>query len=213
MRQGRRCGIAIPWTTWGFPSVSSLPPPFFSSFVLYSLEASKANSFLSSPLLDEYESYSTPVSAATTFLFSLTSNRTKTTFLPILGFINSVLRACVVWAFHHASHPEKNNITFLFWWLDRHGPAEQRFGALNMTAALGPYIMRHPEVKNNMEHFMLQFVSPELSSPEPYLRAIVSYLSILWNLLLRLDSYVLIGPRDPRNGNQKRVHMVKWRIT
>ena len=43
-----------------------------------------------------------------------------------------------------------------------------------MTAALGPYIMRHPEVKNNMEHFMLQFVSPELSSPEPYLRAIVS---------------------------------------
>ena len=44
-----------------------------------------------------------------------------------------------------------------------------------MTAALGPYIMRHPEVKNNMEHFMLQFVSPELSSPEPYLRAIVSW--------------------------------------
>ena len=43
-----------------------------------------------------------------------------------------------------------------------------------MTAALGPFIMRHPEVKSNMEHFMLQFVSPELSSPEPYLRAIVS---------------------------------------
>ena len=44
-----------------------------------------------------------------------------------------------------------------------------------MTAALGRYIMRHPEVKNNMEHFMLQYVSPELSSPEPYLRAIVSW--------------------------------------
>ena len=43
-----------------------------------------------------------------------------------------------------------------------------------MTAALGPHIMHHPDIKNNMEHFMLQFVSPELSSPEPYLRAIVS---------------------------------------
>lgn len=43
-----------------------------------------------------------------------------------------------------------------------------------MTAALGRYIMRHPEVKNNMEHFVVQFVSPELSSQEPYMRAIVS---------------------------------------
>ena len=78
-------------------SVGELPflLPYFSSFVLYLLEA-KTNSFLSSPFLDEYESYSTPVSAATTFLFSLASNRTKATFLPILGFINSVLRACVV---------------------------------------------------------------------------------------------------------------------
>lgn len=68
-----------------------------------------------------------------------------------------------------------------------------------MTAALGPYIMRHPEVKNNMEHFMLQFVSPELSSPEPYLRAIVSwspifrflllYFILFGNLLLTFDLY------------------------
>ena len=48
-----------------------------------------------------------------------------------------------------------------------------------MTAALGRHIMRHPEVKNNMEHFMVQFVSPELSSQEPYLRAIVSW-SVLY---------------------------------
>jgi hypothetical protein len=38
---------------------------------------------------DEYESFGTPVSAATSFLFSLASNRTKTTFMPILGFIVS----------------------------------------------------------------------------------------------------------------------------
>ncbi|KJA23271.1 hypothetical protein HYPSUDRAFT_40079 [Hypholoma sublateritium FD-334 SS-4] len=96
--------------------------------------------------VDEYETFTTPVAAATTFLLSLAGNRTKVTFLPILGFINSILRA--------------------------HGPAEQRFGALNMTAALGRQIMKHPDVKNNMEQFMLQFVSPELESPEPFLRAI-----------------------------------------
>ncbi|PPQ78743.1 hypothetical protein CVT25_010746 [Psilocybe cyanescens] len=96
--------------------------------------------------VDEYETFTTPVAAATTFLLSLAGNRTKATFLPILGFINSILRV--------------------------HGPPEQRFGALNMTAALGRQIMKHPEVKNNMEQFMLQFVSPELESPEPYLRAI-----------------------------------------
>lgn len=43
--------------------------------------------------LDEYETFDTPVSAATTFLFSLASNRTKTTFLPILAFVNGVLQS------------------------------------------------------------------------------------------------------------------------
>ncbi|TFK34758.1 armadillo-type protein [Crucibulum laeve] len=96
--------------------------------------------------VDEYESFATPVSAATTFLFSLASNRTKTTFMPILGFINTVLRS--------------------------NAAAPQRFGALNMTAALGPWIMRHPDVKNSMEQFVLQFVTPEFQSPEPYMRAV-----------------------------------------
>lgn len=47
------------------------------------------------------------------------------------------------------------------------------FGALNMTAALCPWIMRHPEVKNNMEQFILQFVTPKFADTRPYLRAIV----------------------------------------
>lgn len=47
-------------------------------------------------LLDEYESYDTPTSAATTFLLSLASNRTKVTFMPILGLINSVLASYVL---------------------------------------------------------------------------------------------------------------------
>ena len=45
--------------------------------------------------VDEYENYSSPVSAATTFLFQLVSSRSKTTFMPILGFVNSVLASCV----------------------------------------------------------------------------------------------------------------------
>ncbi|ETW81490.1 hypothetical protein HETIRDRAFT_125032 [Heterobasidion irregulare TC 32-1] len=96
--------------------------------------------------VDEYENYSSPVSAATTFLFQLVSSRSKTTFMPILGFVNSVL----------ASNPA----------------APQRFGALNMTAALGPFIMRHAEVKNNMAQFMSQHVLPQFTSPEGYMRAI-----------------------------------------
>ncbi|KAF7314790.1 Importin N-terminal domain-containing protein [Mycena kentingensis (nom. inval.)] len=96
--------------------------------------------------VDEYESFATPVSAATTFLFSLASNRTKGCFMPILGFVNGILRSGAA-------------------------PA-QRFGALNMTAALGPWMMRHPEVMPSMEQFILQYVTPEFSAPEGYLRAI-----------------------------------------
>lgn len=52
-----------------------------------------------------------------------------------------------------------------------------------MTAALGPWIMRHPEVKNNMEQFMLQFVTPELESGDVYVRAIVRFSFLcFWSL-------------------------------
>ncbi|KAH9924352.1 ARM repeat-containing protein [Epithele typhae] len=98
--------------------------------------------------VDEFEAYDSPVSAATSFLFALASNRTKTTFLPILGFINQVLQ----------SKPA----------------APQRFGALNMTAALGPFIMRHPDVKGNMPQFVLQHVFPEFNAQEPYMRAVAN---------------------------------------
>lgn len=42
-----------------------------------------------------------------------------------------------------------------------------------MTSALGPFIMKHPQVKDSMEQFMLQHVLPEFKAPEPYLRSIV----------------------------------------
>jgi len=44
-----------------------------------------------------------------------------------------------------------------------------------MTAALGPWILRHPDVASGMEQFVLQFVGPEFASPEGYMRAIVSF--------------------------------------
>ena len=73
-------------------------------------------------------------------------SRTKVTFVPILGFINNVLR----------SNPE----------------APQKYGALNMTVALAPFIMRHPDVKDSMELFLMQHVLPCFNASEPYLRAV-----------------------------------------
>ncbi|KAL1950524.1 hypothetical protein VTO73DRAFT_5648 [Trametes versicolor] len=143
-----------PKSTWGL-----LKPHFenlVSSYVFpqLSFNATKQEQWTTDPIefvrttVDEFEAFDSPVSAATSFLFSLASNRTKTTFLPILGFINRVLQ----------SKPA----------------APQRYGALNMTAALGPFIMRHPEVKGNMEQFMIQNVLPEFTATEPYMRAVAS---------------------------------------
>lgn len=42
-----------------------------------------------------------------------------------------------------------------------------------MLAALGPYIMRHPDLPN-VEEFMLTWVTPALDrSQEPFIRAVV----------------------------------------
>ncbi|KAJ8518430.1 hypothetical protein ONZ45_g4489 [Pleurotus djamor] len=141
-----------PMSTWKL-----LKPHFeklVSSFVFpqLSFTAAKQERWQNDPVdyvrtsVDEYENYATPISSATTFLLSIASNRTKSTLMPILAFINSVLN----------SNPS----------------APQRFGALNMTAALGPCIMRHPDVRPNMEQFVLQHVTPAFTASEPYLKAI-----------------------------------------
>ncbi|KAH7915448.1 armadillo-type protein [Hygrophoropsis aurantiaca] len=141
-----------PKTTWFLlkPHVDNLVASF--AFPQLCFTASKQQLWESDPVeyvraaVDEYENFSSPVSGATSFLLSLASNRTKTAFLPILNFVNTVLRS--------------------------NAPAPQRFGALTITSALGPFIIRHPEVKGNMEQFMLQHVLPEFSATEPYMRAI-----------------------------------------
>jgi hypothetical protein len=78
-----------------------------------------------------------------------------------------------------------------------------------MTAALGRQIMKHPEVKNNMEQFMLQFVSPELESSEPFLRAIVRYLAFSV-VVFHPDHHITssVGSGDFGHSDEARPRMV-----
>ena len=52
-------------------------------------------------------------------------------------------------------------------------PPTQKYGALNMTSALAMLIMRHPQVRQNMENFLVQHVFPGFNSEYAYIRAIV----------------------------------------
>ncbi|KAG2106647.1 armadillo-type protein [Suillus discolor] len=158
---GKKCQYQIfqfftecikPKSTWILlkPHVDNLVANF--AFPQLTFNASKQAMWEADPVeyvrasVDEYENFSSPVSGATSFLLSLASNRTKTSFLPMLQFINTVLR----------SNPT---------------PA-QRFGALTMMSVLGPFIVRHPDVKGSIEQFMVQYVLPEFTSQEPYLRSV-----------------------------------------
>ncbi|KAI6098151.1 armadillo-type protein [Pisolithus sp. B1] len=99
------------------------------------------------------KTFSSPVSAAVSFILSLASNRTKTAFRPMLDFIYSCSELVRFTGCHlNPSPPEK-------------------FGVLSMAAVLGPFMMRHPDVRGNMEQFMVQYVLPAFSG-EPYLRSI-----------------------------------------
>lgn len=53
---------------------------------------------------DEFEAYDTPTSAATSFLLSLASNRTKIAFMPVLAFVNRVLNSYVIFSACNAPH-------------------------------------------------------------------------------------------------------------
>lgn len=96
--------------------------------------------------VDDGDYFDTPLVAASTFLIQLVKSRTKVTFMPVIAIINNVLR----------SNPK----------------APQKYGALNMTVSLAPFIMRHPDVKDGMEQFLVENVLPCFSAPEPYLHAV-----------------------------------------
>lgn len=95
---------------------------------------------------------------------SLARNRTKTTFLPILGFINSVLEGYVL-----ILVPFYARLTLVH----RNASAPQRYGALSMTSLLAPCMVRHPTVKPALETFLMTHILHEFHAPEGYMRYIV----------------------------------------
>lgn len=85
--------------------------------------------------IDEYETFTTPTAAATSFLFSMVGNRAKTTFTPVLMFLRNVFQLYVL-ALDGLQVKTKVSC--------RRPRLRERFGALNMLAVLAPYIMRPP---------------------------------------------------------------------
>ncbi|KAJ7031549.1 armadillo-type protein [Mycena alexandri] len=109
--------------------------------------------------VDEYESFATPVSAATMFLFSLASNRTKTMFMPILQFINRFLRSPApvprLAPFPRpAPFPHLAPLPPL-----THRPRPAALWRAQHDRRARPWILRHPDVASGME----QFVGPEFA--------------------------------------------------
>jgi len=96
--------------------------------------------------IDEYEEYSSPVSGSTFFILALVKARPKATFLPILHFVNGVL-----------SGPS---------------PPEQKYGALKISSALIPHMVRNKTVKNNIESFLTAHVLPAYTASEGFMRNI-----------------------------------------
>lgn len=106
--------------------------------------------------------------------------------MPILSFINNVLESYVIYFF-----PIR---LILMLYLFRNPNQETKFGALTMTSALSGFIMRHPEMKKNMEQFVIGHVIPEFSSPNGWMRAAVRFVHFIdsflscWHFLCGLQS-------------------------
>ncbi|KAF8875951.1 armadillo-type protein [Mucidula mucida] len=153
-----------PASTWALlkPHVASLVSAFV--FPLLSFTPERQQLWESDPVdyvrvgVDDYtggDGWQSAVSAATTFLISLVSNRTKACFEDVVGYLMGVLQDPTV-----VQNPSR------------------RFGALNAIAALGPWIMRHPKLapdgdaSGKLEEFVMSHVVPALAAPEGWVRAI-----------------------------------------
>ncbi|KAF9516474.1 hypothetical protein BS47DRAFT_1340813 [Hydnum rufescens UP504] len=139
-----------PKSTWAIlkPHVETLTSTFIFPTLVFDQE--RADLWSSDPLeyvrrSIEFDDAASPSAAATSCLLQLVQNRRKSTFLPILKFINDVLSS--------------NSAT-----------PNEKFGALSMTSALGGVIMRNETVKPQMEEFVMKFVLPEFSSQLGFMR-------------------------------------------
>ena len=105
---------------------------------------------------DDFEDFYSPSTAAVDFLLTLTKERRKLTFLPVLQFVNSVLTTRPVSSVG--------------------GPSVQscieRDGALAMLGTLSPAILaKESPVRGQIANVLAEHVIPELRSPYPFLKA------------------------------------------
>ncbi|KAG8804908.1 hypothetical protein FRC17_005833 [Serendipita sp. 399] len=149
------CECVKPKTTWQLlkPHFESLVSSFAFPQLCFTAEKQElwrddTNEYLRRTF-EEYDDYESGISTATSFLLTLAKTRNSSTFIPILTFIQSMLSSETT-------------------------PPEQRFGALNMVVCLSSVIMAHPNVKGDIDTFMIRNVIPLLSSEIGYLRAVAA---------------------------------------
>lgn len=97
--------------------------------------------------IDPLDSYGNPDASAASFLQTVVSKRTKSAFLPQLEFVTSVVQA----------YPSSRT------------PAEKA-GALAMCRSMDLTMLNHEKVASSLEAFFAQYVVPELTSSDRFLR-------------------------------------------
>ncbi|CAE6520075.1 unnamed protein product [Rhizoctonia solani] len=140
-------------TTWQVlkPHIQGLVSSFVFPLLVFTND--KAEAWAADPAeyvrfdIAEFEDYGTPFGMATVFIQGLATTRTKASFGPMLGFIQSIV----------------GNLT---------STPQNRFGAHRMTACLAGVIMEHPDAKGVMENYVVSHVLPEFRSDHAYLRAV-----------------------------------------
>ncbi|CAO1614377.1 unnamed protein product [Parajaminaea phylloscopi] len=97
--------------------------------------------------IDPVDSFGNPDASAASFLQTVVSKRTKSAFLPQLEFVTSVVQG----------YPASRN-------------ASEKAGALAMCRAMDLTMLNHEKVSTSLEGFFAQFVVPELTSQDRFLR-------------------------------------------
>ncbi|CAO1626737.1 unnamed protein product [Sympodiomycopsis kandeliae] len=97
--------------------------------------------------LDAIDSFGNPDSSAASFLQTIVSKRTKAAFLPQLEFVTSIVQ----------SYPASRS-------------AAEKAGALAMCKAMDLTMLNHEKVSASLEEFFANYVVPELTSQDRFLR-------------------------------------------
>ncbi len=104
--------------------------------------------------VDPLEDFQSGHAAITNFLVSLVKDRSKSTFLPTIKFVNDILSSCVI--------PQHSSV-----------PIDQirgKDGAMAMLVALGPSILSKAGIREQASDVLVTFIFPELDSNVPFIR-------------------------------------------